>query len=625
MARYNKTDVVIGDTVKSDVNVQLGLIETAITSSLSRDGDLPNSMNSDIDMNSNQILNLPDAVTSGEPITLRQGLSTLDFTLAIAEAKYYDTVVLATADTTLVSGDVVILKDRANAIFDIISGVSLANDWSVVAHDTLSISLQVRIDSEIQTVEDRTWYVDAALGTDALGNGVASGASAFKTIQYAYDSLPNIIKHQQTIQIADGTYNESTIASGDQPRPAILWGKGKITTFRSAVSGGEMTGAIVLKGNASDKTLVKIETTSAYTYGVYINKGNVGFQDLTIQSNGVNTASALLVAHRTDVYLHLNNVDIDGRSFATSGINIESSGQVEFGGGGVIRDCTNGVQTLTAGDTIVLSSSGSPVITGCTTGVLAKANSFVGLYSGQDGNGKVEVVDSTCTTGINALGGAQIDIRGQDATTDMAQIGSIITAESGVHINLVFGETLEVVTLKNSTIKYNASNYQRNILLYDSLIHLETSNSYVSPATASTDLRPIQLLNGSSAYQEGTNNINGSGGITVPTQFPTSLTFAANSEVKAAVYGRNDLKVSSAAGGPYTGCEIDSTDIEEGRIIAVTFNNDNTNNVELIGTGTHMLFTNNITLGKTAGHYTGVTLQMIDSKWRIIGLGQLIV
>ena len=72
MARYNKTDVATGDTVKSDINAQLGLIETAISDSLSRKGDSPNSMESDLDMNSNQILNLPDAVTDSEPLTFGQ-------------------------------------------------------------------------------------------------------------------------------------------------------------------------------------------------------------------------------------------------------------------------------------------------------------------------------------------------------------------------------------------------------------------------------------------------------------------------------------------------------------------------------------------------------------------------
>ena len=58
MTRYVKTGVNTGDNVKSDVNVQLGLIEAAIDNTLSRIGDTPNTMSADIDLNSNDILNV---------------------------------------------------------------------------------------------------------------------------------------------------------------------------------------------------------------------------------------------------------------------------------------------------------------------------------------------------------------------------------------------------------------------------------------------------------------------------------------------------------------------------------------------------------------------------------------
>ena len=145
MARYTKTDVVTGDVVKSDVNVQLGLIETAVADTLSRKGDLPNTMEADIDMNSNQILNLPDATTSQEPMTLSQGLATLNWVRTDSDAKYYDTVAAATSDTSLAVGDIVILKDRANGVFDVISETGTANTYNIIAHGTLSLSLELRV------------------------------------------------------------------------------------------------------------------------------------------------------------------------------------------------------------------------------------------------------------------------------------------------------------------------------------------------------------------------------------------------------------------------------------------------------------------------------------------------
>ena len=151
MARYTKSDTTIGDVVKTDINVQLGLIETAVADTLSRKGDAPNAMESDLDMNTNQILNLPDGVTGGEPLTIRQAAASATFTVANADAKY-STLAVAVADTTLVAGDVVIITDRASGIFDVISGTGTANTWNIVAHSTLSLSLELR-DSEIVNVK----------------------------------------------------------------------------------------------------------------------------------------------------------------------------------------------------------------------------------------------------------------------------------------------------------------------------------------------------------------------------------------------------------------------------------------------------------------------------------------
>lgn len=127
--RYNKTDVAVGDVVKSDINVQLGLIEDAINDTLSRVGDLPNSMVSDLDMNSKRILNLPDAVTPQEPATYSQLLNGASFTAS--ENKEYDTLALWQADTSSEAGDIVVIKERADAKFDVITGTGSADGANI--------------------------------------------------------------------------------------------------------------------------------------------------------------------------------------------------------------------------------------------------------------------------------------------------------------------------------------------------------------------------------------------------------------------------------------------------------------------------------------------------------------
>src|SRR5574343_292295 len=54
------------------INANNALIETALENTLSRDGTSPNNMDADLDMDSNRTLNLPDAVSDQEPVTLSQ-------------------------------------------------------------------------------------------------------------------------------------------------------------------------------------------------------------------------------------------------------------------------------------------------------------------------------------------------------------------------------------------------------------------------------------------------------------------------------------------------------------------------------------------------------------------------
>lgn len=59
-------------TAQTTINGNFDTIETAFDNTLSRDGTAPNTMSAGIDMNSNRIINLPDAITVTEPITLGQ-------------------------------------------------------------------------------------------------------------------------------------------------------------------------------------------------------------------------------------------------------------------------------------------------------------------------------------------------------------------------------------------------------------------------------------------------------------------------------------------------------------------------------------------------------------------------
>lgn len=70
--RPTLTDVTSGFGTASVINSNNAAIETAFDNTLSRDGSTPNQMEASIDMNSNKVLNLPNATSNSEPATYGQ-------------------------------------------------------------------------------------------------------------------------------------------------------------------------------------------------------------------------------------------------------------------------------------------------------------------------------------------------------------------------------------------------------------------------------------------------------------------------------------------------------------------------------------------------------------------------
>ncbi len=132
MSDYTNTPIGSGYNTNASINTELSAVETAVNSKLDKSGS---TMTGELDMNSKKIINLPDATTLQEPVTYGQMINGASF--AAADAKYFDTVALATADTTLAVGDVVIIEERASGIFDVVTvgttpNVDLPNTRNVI-------------------------------------------------------------------------------------------------------------------------------------------------------------------------------------------------------------------------------------------------------------------------------------------------------------------------------------------------------------------------------------------------------------------------------------------------------------------------------------------------------------
>lgn len=112
MAKLTLIDIsnITGDPTSAagSINANGAAIEAAIENTLSRDGTTPNTMLASLDMNSNRILNLPDAVGLQEPVTLSQlnavtGVDLSDYALATHTHTTTDITDYTTATNALIN------------------------------------------------------------------------------------------------------------------------------------------------------------------------------------------------------------------------------------------------------------------------------------------------------------------------------------------------------------------------------------------------------------------------------------------------------------------------------------------------------------------------------------------
>ena len=59
-------------SAQNTINDNFDALQEQIDELVSRDGEAPNTMQANLDMNSKRLLNLPYAATGGEPVTLAQ-------------------------------------------------------------------------------------------------------------------------------------------------------------------------------------------------------------------------------------------------------------------------------------------------------------------------------------------------------------------------------------------------------------------------------------------------------------------------------------------------------------------------------------------------------------------------
>lgn len=460
-----------------------------------------------------------------------------------------------------------------------------------------------------------TMYVDPILGVDSILKGNAAGTSAFKTIQYAVDSMPTVISNK-VIQLADGTHKENYLAFGDMIRPSILFNKGKFIAARTQKNGNDLIGGLIIKGNASNPASVIIEPGDNYSYGIYNAQGQLGLQDFHIVTAlGSTSINNLLTSHRMDSYVHAVNITCDGRDKAVTsrGIVTESGGQLEFTTTSIqtdIKNCAILVNTNTAGDNIVIS--GQYTLDTADVGAQVVSNSLVKFVaSGLTG----QEIKNCSSNAIYVADGGFISFRGNNDSNHMTIDGDV-TVINNASMECIWADITGLTSLTQSTLTLNNSDYQDQITVNGGDVFFTNSDSFISPATANTSEKPVLLKDGADTYEEGVNNFVGSTGLSLFSRDTFEQSVSANGE-EINIPDELNSVVRVNTGANRTGCTLKAGRYQWQTVEIFSFAGFS---VELIDGTTATIATGSSKISglALADEYRGIKLIWRDSLWHEI-------
>lgn len=168
MAKVTLTPITSGYATAAALNANFTAIATALDNTVSRDGTAPNALTATLDVNSNRLINLPDAITGQEPVTLSQLVSAGTNGSTVASNVLFTQSGAGAIDRTMQS------KGRA-------APVSLSDFCTGVGDEGAAIQAAVNASA------GRVLEVDINVSTSVTINGIS-----FIAIRDAGGSITNI-------------------------------------------------------------------------------------------------------------------------------------------------------------------------------------------------------------------------------------------------------------------------------------------------------------------------------------------------------------------------------------------------------------------------------------------------
>jgi hypothetical protein len=322
-------------SVVSIINANNTAIEVAMENTLSRDGSTPNTMSADLDMNSNQILNLPDATTDQEPVTLGQFNDVIDAleTGAVVEATFVTLSTNSVLDNerVLTAGNHITLTDggAGTTLTVDVNETTLNADTATLTNKTINLASNTVTGT---TAEFNTALSDANFATQAGTETLTN-----KTIALGSNTVSGTTAQFNTA-LSDNDF--ATLAGSESlTNKTVNLGSNTVTgttaQFNTALSDNDFAtqaGSETLTNKTLTSPVINTPTLAVNDNGLTIRDNGDTTKVLAFEVSGVSTgttrtltvpnASTTIVG--TDATQTLTNKTISGASNTLSNVNLAS-------------------------------------------------------------------------------------------------------------------------------------------------------------------------------------------------------------------------------------------------------------------------------------------------------------
>ncbi|KNC68758.1 hypothetical protein [Pseudoalteromonas ardens] len=442
------------------------------------------------------------------------------------------------------------------------------------------------------TEGEKVWYVNALTGSD---NNDGSMDAPFATPQAAWDNLPDVILHQQTIELAEGIYNTSSRpsnAASQFGRPALLMCNGKTIVSRTTRTGNTMSGGVVIR--AALNAQVVLDSAVGYSTAVVYVTGQsaqVAFQDLTLRASS-QPVSELIAAHR-GAKVHGVNITFDASNGnAATCILAESMGsEVELKYARLLNGNGSSYGANAMVDSAILLSTDTQYDDGT-------------FRHSCSGNSYLAFVDSGTLLSPVVVYNSVLNIVGQSSTQAVDIKNTIELQSASATMTYASFSSEGKLVSHSSSVRSDTVTFVEPWQLHTSML---TAKSTVNQSAVA----PVKLYSGSSIDTSlGGNQLDNIGVFDCVLHGDEQVITVPLSSHTVSINGNGANRI---------GCELDASEFSDGSILYVE---GSTWGCQFVG-GQHMYLNKPLNIGNGQGYYSGATFVKVNGKLRLVAVGQL--